>query len=133
MTESEALLHAAREGDPHAQIALAWRAMRGEGQERNPEEAAGWMRRAALQGLPQAQYQLGIWLCLQGKDEDSIQWLEQAGEQGHAMALLNLGHAYRHGHGVDADPAVAREWFTRSAERGCKLAELALEDLAAEV
>jgi TPR repeat protein len=57
--------------------------------------AAGFFRRAAECGHPEAQYRLGK-MCVEGagvaKDiENALKWLRKAADQGHAGARLELG------------------------------------------
>ena len=69
---------------------LAWRLMRGEGVEKDPEQAVHWMGRAAAHGIVDAQYQAGIWLELLGRAEEGQAWLARAAEQGDARARACL-------------------------------------------
>jgi hypothetical protein len=77
----------------------------------------------------EAQYQLGVWLAMLGRDSEAAEWFERAAEQGAVLAQVCLGHAYRHGHGVPMDAAAARRWYTRAAEQGDATAERALREL----
>lgn len=125
--ELSELRSAAVAGSPEAQVGLAWRLMRGEGVEKDPEQAAHWMARAAEAGGAEAQYQLGVWLGMLGREHEAAEWLERAAEQGHAGAQVCLGHAYRHGHGVVTDERMARDWYARAAAQGHAAAARALE------
>lgn len=49
----------AEQGDVVAQYNLGWCYRRGEGVEKNNEEAVKWYRKAAKQGYEEAQYELG--------------------------------------------------------------------------
>jgi TPR repeat protein len=68
--------------------------MKGEGVERNPAEAARWWRAAADQGLPQAQFNLGmLYETGQGVTVDYLEaakWYEQAAAQGDRAAKDRL-------------------------------------------
>jgi TPR repeat protein len=44
-------------------------------------------------------------------------WLGPA-ERGHRDAQFSIGHLYRSGEGVPADPEQAAQWFRRAAEQG---------------
>lgn len=126
----EALRIAARAGEASAQAALAWRYMRGEGVEKDPEQAVWWMGRAADQGDAEAQYQVGAWLCLLDRAGEAIAWWERAAAEGHPLAQRSLGHAYLHGHGVDACPLIARRWYTEAAAQGCEASRAAVDALS---
>ena len=88
--EADGLRRQAHAGDPEAQADLAWRLMRGEGVEKDPEQAVHWMGRAAAHGIVDAQYQAGIWLELLGRAEEGQAWLARAAEQGDARARACL-------------------------------------------
>lgn len=47
----------------------------------------------------------------------------QAAEQGHALAMANLGLCYANGNGVKQDYQQAVEWYRKAAEQGNALAE----------
>jgi hypothetical protein len=52
------------------------------------------------------------------EDEQDIERLRHAAEQGRADAQNALGVMYDDGRGVAQDPAQAREWFRKAAEQG---------------
>ncbi|MFN3428544.1 MAG: tetratricopeptide repeat protein [Candidatus Sericytochromatia bacterium] len=126
----EALRAAAMGGDAMAQAALAWRLMRGEGLAKDPEQAVWWMGRAAEQGDAEAQYQVGAWLCLLDRACEAVGWWDRAAAQGHRLAQRSLGHAYLHGHGVEACPATARRWYAEAAGQGCEASRAAMSELS---
>jgi TPR repeat protein len=48
-----------------------------------------------------------------------LQWMSRAADQGDAVALYELGHAYEFGQrGVSRDQAKAIYWYQEAAERG---------------
>lgn len=85
-------------------------------------EAVRWYRRAAKQGLADAQYALGI-CYVNGEgvpkdDGEAAYWYRQAAEQDHAGAQFMLGVLYEEGDGVPQDAAEAVRWYRRAAEQG---------------
>jgi TPR repeat protein len=60
--------------------------MRGEGVEKDPDQAVWWMGRAAAQGDVEAQYQVGVWLGLLGRSDEAEAWVRRAAEAGHDLA-----------------------------------------------
>jgi len=80
------------------------------------------LRRCALLGHAESQYQLGF-LLLRGLDltQDSVQgaiWIELAAGQGHAEAQWTLALCYREGNGVFKSYARALEWMRQAALQG---------------
>ena len=56
-------------------------------------------------------------------------WYSLAAKQGHLMALINLGNAYRKGIGVEQDLVAATELIQTAAERGDSSAQLTYGDM----
>jgi len=48
----------------------------------------------------------------------SRSWCKKAAEQGHQLAMFNLGTFYHHGQGLDKDLAQAVRWYRAAAEAG---------------
>ena len=66
--------------------------------------AEKWYRKAAEQGLAEAQNNLGL-MCVLGRgvsqdDAEAVKWFRKAAEQGYAPAQNNLGEMRRQGRGV---------------------------------
>lgn len=80
------------------------------------------LRRAAEQGDPEAQFQLGgLYERGNGVPEDVAEaaaWYRRAADQGYANAQFRLGFAYSNGEGVPLDDAESIAWFRRAAEQG---------------
>lgn len=80
------------------------------------------LRRAAEQGDPEAQFQLGgLYERGNGVPEDVAEaaaWYRRAADQGYANAQFLLGFAYSNGNGVPLDDAESLAWFRRAAEQG---------------
>ena len=95
--------------------------------------AAEWYRRAADQGLPSAQFNVGYGYAHGigiAKDEaEAVRWFERAAAAGHGMAQQSLGLAYLTGQGVTKDETRALMWLELAAESGQKDSAAALGDL----
>jgi hypothetical protein len=81
----------------------------------NFAQAATWFRKAAEQGLPVAQTNLGV-LYEEGRGVPhdyvlAATWYRKAAEQGNAEAQADLGFAYGKGHGVPQDYAEEYFWL----------------------
>lgn len=88
----------------------------------NYAEALKWFRKAAEQGLPHAQYNLGL-MYDQGKGivkdpSEAIKWFTKAAIQGHDGAQYNLGCAYRDGEGIKQNFVESNKWYLKAAEQG---------------
>jgi TPR repeat protein len=99
--------------------------------------AVRWYRRAAEQGLAEAQSGLGSmyykgWGVLQDYAKAQY-WYRQAAEQGDAVAQNNLGMLYRDALGVEKDEVEAYLWCALSAAGGIDAARAAVESLAARM
>jgi uncharacterized protein len=87
-----------------------------------PKEAERLFRKAAEQGHPDAQFELGI-LCqydraIKGKSKEAIKWYEKAAEHGHAKAQYQLGRCYYLGWGVKGKKETAVNWYQKAADQG---------------
>ena len=70
---------------------------------------------------------------LQREMEDVRELLEQAADQGHALAMHNLGHMYYEGQGVAQDFTKAREWYELAAAQGHAMAQSNVGDVRCPV
>jgi TPR repeat protein len=112
------------------QFRIALRYFNGEGVARDVAIGLTWLRRAAEQGSPSAQSNLGV-LYAEGRDvprdeSQAVFWIRKAALNGDAEGELNLGLAYMNGMGVGQDSAEALRWFRRAAEQGSVEAEFNL-------
>ena len=86
------------------------------------EQAVKCFRKAAEQGLADAQCNLGIcYEKAQGVKQDYQQaasCYQKAAEQGNAGAQYNLGFCYERGQGVQLDYQKATFWYQKAAEQG---------------
>lgn len=85
------------------------------------EKAAEWYRKAAEQGLSEAQNNLGVmYKDGQGVKKDyqeAVRWFQLAARQGNVLAQSNLGWMYQRGRGVAQDYDSARYWYTQAAQQ----------------
>ena len=104
----------------------------------NPTLAEKWFRRAAEQGLFEAQREL-VWFYLSGfpppdawdtdnsplaervpqNYAEAVKWCRRAAEQGDAQMQLEFGHWLEYGsNGVTKDKTEAYVWYSLAAEQG---------------
>lgn len=93
-------------------------------------QAAVCFRRAADQGLAEAQAYLGGY-CHFGRgvlkdDALAAVWLRKAADQGHTEAQFFLGACYDFGWGVPQDYAQAALWYRKAADQGHAYAQHSL-------
>jgi uncharacterized protein len=88
----------------------------------NLVEAIKWFRKAAEQGVAEAQFNLG---CAYAngkgvtKDADkALKWFRKAAEQGDPSAQCRLGLCYDKGEGVTKDKIEAIKWYRKAAIQG---------------
>ena len=120
-------------GDPRAQVSFAVHCE----SEGKVAEAALWYRRAAEQGIAQAQFNLGV-LLMNGIGVDAnlpeaVKWYESAAAQGYLNAIYNLAFMRENGLGCAQDPHAAFDLYEEAAVRGepdsqCKLAILLMDE-----
>ena len=81
-----------------------------------------WFRKAAEQGHPGAQGNLGIaYLSGQGVQRnytEALNWLRKAADQNDAQAQANLASMYANGQGIAKNSAEAFRWYRKAAEQG---------------
>src|SRR5262249_44552554 len=107
----------------------------GDGVPQDLTEAATWLRRAAEQGVAEAQYHLGFMYDQLGQIEknprnesnfEAVEGYWKAAHQDHPRAQLNLGLMFRDGRGVSADAAQAVSWLRKAAGENLVQAQAAL-------
>jgi TPR repeat protein len=112
---------AALKGDPKAMLKLGAHYEEHDNSKQGFEEAAKWYRKAAEQGLVEAQCRLGN-LCEQGldgsSDEEAVEWYRKASEQGYAIAQCNLAVMLDHGRGTKQNSKEAVKWYRKAADQG---------------
>ena len=94
----------------------------GKGVTQDYAEAAKWYRKAADQGIAEAQQNLGVmYENGQGVPQnpaEAVKRYRRAAEQGNATAQYNLGVNYENGQGVPKDDAEAAKWYRLAAGAG---------------
>ncbi|MBQ7503256.1 sel1 repeat family protein [bacterium] len=104
------------------EYSLGERCLQGKGAEQDYAEAARWFKKAAEQGLAEAQSKLGN--CYYegvGVEQDSIEavkWYKLAAEQGDADAQNNLGYCFYYGIGIYQDRNEADKLWEKALKQG---------------
>ena len=104
----------------------------GQGREADPQTAAEWYKKAAIQGHAAAQVSLARILDSQEvypQPKEAFHWYQQAARQGQPEALAALGTYYVHGHFVPQDIDQARSLFKAAAQKGNEKASIFLKIL----
>ncbi len=124
-------LEAAKAGSPAGMTSL------GEVLEEDQDQAIAWFHKAAEQGYPPAQNNLGVrFFNGDGVTEDkeqAVAWFRKAAEQGYKLAQSNLGVMYAFGRGVKKDEAQAIAWFSKAGDHEALGKLRAIEPLAADL
>ena len=99
---------------------------------KNYPEAMRWWRKAAEQGLAEAQFNLGH-RYREGRgvkqdDREAVRWYRKAAEQGYANAQALLGVMYVIGQGATQDYVQAHKWFNIASALGYKAAKKLREE-----
>ena len=81
-----------------------------------------WYRKAAEQGLAQAQFSLGNRYSegtgVPKNHAEAAKWYQRAAKQGYAKAQYNLGNMYFNGEGVSVNSIKAYMWWSLAMEQG---------------
>ena len=113
---------AAEAGNAVAQLRLALMYDQGDGVPQSAENAFTWYLRAANQGEPESQNQVGGFLELsQGIDENwdlAAKLWQASAEQGWRAGQYSFGRAYEFGIGVPQSRQQAIAWFEKAAAQG---------------
>ena len=84
--------------------------------EQDPAAGLEWLVKAADQGLPAAQYYVGLlYENGQGTTRDAAaaaRWYTAAAEQGYRHAQIGLGRLHQNGRGVERDLVQAHVWYS---------------------
>jgi TPR repeat protein len=121
VTAKRLWLPLAERGEAKAQTGLALMYFLGQGVKVNLAAALDWCSKAAAQGLPAAQYELGQiyehpWDPQIRDLAEAAKWYRKAADQGYADAQDELGGMYELGLGVRTDYAEAEKWFTKAQD-----------------
>lgn len=99
-------------------------------QETDYDKALEWYKKAAYQGLPEAQCDLGVfymngWGVKQNYDE-AIKWFKMAADAGLPFALSNLGMCHYNGFGTPQNIREAKKYYEKAANKGNAIAQFAM-------
>ena len=115
---------AADSGNAVAQYLIGVCYDNGIGVEEDIELAIDWYRKAAEQGVVEAQYDYGIACTVKNNMAEAFNWLNKAAERGYAKAQYTLGWSY--GGNLNNNISQAIYWLEKAAEQDYELAQLAL-------
>ena len=123
--EKARLLELAALGHAKAQQRLGLALFQGLGTERDLTHplAFRWFRKAAEQGLPASQYNLGMMLLERGYPGEAFSWFLSAANQDYVRAQYQTGLMLSDGLGVEKNPEEALKQLEAAAERGLPLAQ----------
>jgi lipopolysaccharide cholinephosphotransferase len=110
----------ADEGDGGAMMRLGRAYRDGKGVEKDLDEAAEWMRKAAEKDVGWAKNELFDILWRIGTPESYNEGISVAkgfADEGDGGAMMRLGRAYRDGKGVEKDLDEAAEWMRKASEK----------------
>lgn len=95
---------------------------------RREAEAAAWFRKAAFQGFPRAQVNLGFSLEQTGRTaakKEAARWYRCAAEQGFAAGQHHLARHFETGDGMPRDIAKAVFWYVKAMNQDYAAAQFA--------
>ncbi len=121
----------AKQGNATAQVLLARMYMMGYGVLKDPGQAHKWLKLAAAQGNPDAEFLLGAPSILRHvKIDQGLKLLRLSADQGNQDAQLLLGETYLQGirGAVERDPVKAEMWLWLAAKNNLPFYKLQLED-----
>ncbi len=106
-------------GDKDASYQLFQIFLHGRSVKKNKQMAGEYLKLAANQGHPIAQYELGNLYDRVKKDKKrALLWYREAAARGNAPAQYNLGVSYANGDGVEQDFGAALQWYEKAAVQG---------------
>lgn len=127
------LTERAEAGDAEAQFELGWKYYEGTGAQKDDDQAALWLRRAADRGHLAAQVRLGnLYEWGHGVPEDpqlAAAWYQKAADGGLPQAHFALGKLHLDGVGMPRDAAKAVTAFRRAADGGFPMGAFVLAQL----
>jgi TPR repeat protein len=93
------------------------------------DEALKWEIKAALQGDPEAQYDVGLSYSVRDDYKKAMEWYLKASEQNYAEAQLHIGMLYAYGNGVPRDVDKAIYWYRKAATNGNISAQMVIANI----
>jgi AcrR family transcriptional regulator len=116
------LMAMAKAGNANAELVVGLKLLNGDRTATNIPGAAYWLRQAALQSQPVAEYWLGtLYERGQGMPKSlshAFQWYAKAAAAGNAKAMYRLGVGFAEGWGGAPDFTSAAKWFAAAAQYG---------------
>jgi TPR repeat protein len=114
--------HLSKKNDTRASYWLGRMYEEGVGVKKDAKRAVGYYRKAAQNGLRDAELRLGE-IYFHGTEElqnfvEAHKWLERAAYDGVPVAQRELGKLYANGWGGPKDPVLAYVWFEIAAREG---------------
>ena len=125
----------ADQNDGRSQTIVGMLYEQGVGVEKSAEKAVDYYRRAAAQGIPQAESRLGhlmFKMSATAREDvgESVGWLEKAAQHGRIEAQVTLGKLYSEGKfGIPLDNTKARRWLSSAASQGSAEAQSLLSKI----
>ena len=126
----------ANSGDAESMGRLGRAYRDGKGVEKDLQQAAEWMRKAANNKLNWAKLELFDILWAIGKPEsftEMISTIDPMVQNGNENAMLRLGRAYRYGKGVEKNLHIAADWLRNASSGKTKWIKNELFDVLWEI
>jgi TPR repeat protein len=131
-TETHFWLELAEQGNERAQYNLGLLYLK-KGNAKKNTEALKWIKKAANQGLADAQAMLGMMFAegdiIPKNQVEAVKWYKKSAEQGDDVAQHNLGLSYYFGIGVPKNDVEAMKWLRKAAKQGYKESQNSLSFL----
>ncbi|MCR5164646.1 MAG: sel1 repeat family protein [Thermoguttaceae bacterium] len=112
---------AAENGNAYGMLNLAVCYRDGIGTTANHEEAGRYLRLAAEQNIPEAQFLLGDYLLLletEASQIEAVQWYQKAMDQNFPPAIYSLGVCLTRGLGIPQDEEMGKALIQKAADMG---------------
>ncbi len=113
---------AAEAGSAYGQFMLANMYLAGESVKKDPRQYMYWLRKAAGNGYPPANYLLGM-AYLYGDPSLAAEHLKAAAEKEHGASMHMLGIMYANGVGVPKNTEEAVSWFRLAKAQGIAVSD----------
>ena len=122
-TDIKKTIEKANAGDVNAQLTLGILSFSENiSLEESYKKAAYWYNKAAEQGNPVAQYNIGAFyykgLGVKQSDSKAFYWWKKAAEQGNPDAQISMGFSYYGGKGIEQSNSKAFYWWEKAAKQG---------------
>lgn len=102
-------------------------------EEKNYKEAIKWTKRAAEEGMREAEFALGSYfdqgIGVEQNSKKALSYYELAASKKYGPAMINLAFMYSEGKGVERDLRHVYKWSLLASEQGMTRADSELEEL----